>query len=240
MSTHGNKNLPSFSGSPSGKRDDDYVIGYGKPPVEWQFRKGQSGNPRGRPKGARNKKPSLDSERLLDIVQEEARRTIQVRDGGQLVDMSMAQAVVRTLAVNAAKGNTRAQKLFTEMLKAAEQLQREQREEFVEIAIAYKLNAENVIRECEARGCRPPEIYPHPRDILIDFETGDVLIVGPMCAEEVPAWDKARRIVRGGHAEACRLRAAAGPDDDTAVLDEFIATVEERFAHLLRYREDDS
>ncbi len=55
--------------------------------------------------------------------------------------------------MNATKGNTRAQKLFTEMLKAAEQLQREQREEFVEIAIAYKLNAENVIRECEARGC---------------------------------------------------------------------------------------
>lgn len=35
---------------------DDYEIGYGKPPKQTQFRKGQSGNPRGRPK---RKKPAL-------------------------------------------------------------------------------------------------------------------------------------------------------------------------------------
>jgi hypothetical protein len=29
-------------------------IGYGRPPVATRFRKGVSGNPRGRPKGARN------------------------------------------------------------------------------------------------------------------------------------------------------------------------------------------
>lgn len=28
----------------------DYDVGRGKPPREWQFRKGQSGNPRGRPR----------------------------------------------------------------------------------------------------------------------------------------------------------------------------------------------
>jgi hypothetical protein len=30
---------------------DDYAIGYGKPPASTQFRKGQSGNRTGRPKG---------------------------------------------------------------------------------------------------------------------------------------------------------------------------------------------
>ena len=29
---------------------DDYEVGYGKPPKNTQFRKGVSGNPRGRPK----------------------------------------------------------------------------------------------------------------------------------------------------------------------------------------------
>ena len=29
-------------------KDDDYAVGYGKPPAHTQFKKGQSGNPRGR------------------------------------------------------------------------------------------------------------------------------------------------------------------------------------------------
>jgi Family of unknown function (DUF5681) len=32
-------------------RGGGYQVGYGKPPVHSRFRKGQSGNPRGRPRG---------------------------------------------------------------------------------------------------------------------------------------------------------------------------------------------
>jgi hypothetical protein len=35
-------------------QDDDYGVGYRKPPKASRWRKGQSGNPRGRQKGARN------------------------------------------------------------------------------------------------------------------------------------------------------------------------------------------
>lgn len=35
---------------------DDYEIGYKKPPKNGQFKKGQSGNPKGRPTGSKNKK----------------------------------------------------------------------------------------------------------------------------------------------------------------------------------------
>ena len=32
----------------------DYAVGYGKPPKHTRFKKGRSGNPRGRPRGAKN------------------------------------------------------------------------------------------------------------------------------------------------------------------------------------------
>ena len=49
-----------------------YDVGYGKPPVTTRFKKGKSGNPRGRRKGAKNKLPTLNEERLKSIVIGEA------------------------------------------------------------------------------------------------------------------------------------------------------------------------
>nr|WP_306262013.1 DUF5681 domain-containing protein [Pararhizobium sp. IMCC21322] len=36
----------------------DYEVGYAKPPQSSRFKPGMSGNPKGRPKGARNKFPA--------------------------------------------------------------------------------------------------------------------------------------------------------------------------------------
>ena len=53
-----------------------YEVGYGKPPRHTRFIKGQSGNPRGRPTGAKNLKTLL-SEALNETVIV----TIEERDG---------------------------------------------------------------------------------------------------------------------------------------------------------------
>ena len=37
----------------------DYEVGYGKPPPHTRFVKGQLGNSRGRPRGAKNMKPAF-------------------------------------------------------------------------------------------------------------------------------------------------------------------------------------
>ena len=116
-----------------------YEVGYAKPPAATRFKPGQSGNPRGRPKGAKNKRPALHEERMKAIILDEAYRTITVRDGDRNVTVPMAQAIMRSLAVNAAKGQHRAQRLFAELLSATETANRALHNEWLDTAMTYKI-----------------------------------------------------------------------------------------------------
>ena len=96
------------------------TVGYGHPPEAHRFKPGQSGNPRGRPKGATAHTPAQQLKRLTKIVLEEAARPIPLRDGDRTVTVPMLEAIIRRLAVDAAKGEPRAQRLFTEILVLSE------------------------------------------------------------------------------------------------------------------------
>lgn len=58
---------------------EDYEVGYGKPPKRSQFKKGQSGNPEGRPKETKNLKTDLA---------DELGETVTVRDGERVKTVS--------------------------------------------------------------------------------------------------------------------------------------------------------
>jgi hypothetical protein len=78
---------------------NNYQVGWGKPPIGTRFQKGQSGNPKGRPRGAKNLKTDL---------MEELQQTIVVREGDRTVRMSKQRAMIKTVMNKSLKGDARA------------------------------------------------------------------------------------------------------------------------------------
>ena len=85
---------------------DDYEVGYGKPPKEHQWKKGQSGNPKGRPPDSRN---------LKRVLREVVTETTEVIVNGEPVTMSVQEAMMRRLVMKALKGDRFAMRLFVEI-----------------------------------------------------------------------------------------------------------------------------
>jgi hypothetical protein len=77
----------------------DYDVGYGKPPKSGRFRKGESGNQKGRPKGHKNLK--------TELLEELAER-IQIREDGERRQISKQRAIIKQLVAKAIKGDPKA------------------------------------------------------------------------------------------------------------------------------------
>ena len=77
----------------SRKRTD---VGYCRPPVEHQFKPGQSGNNRGRPKGSKNE---------ATIINEILSRKIKITQNGKTRQISLLEGIHLKFAEDALRGN---------------------------------------------------------------------------------------------------------------------------------------
>lgn len=164
-----------------------YEVGYGRPPAEHRFRKGISGNPGGRPRGAANKpkiNTGLGMRAAEEFLREEAYRTVALREGDKIIELPTIQAVFRAMGVSALKGNRLAQKTLSEMITNMEQRDADSRMELFGKAIEYKQSWEDAIERAVKAGTEPPRPIPHPADIILDPNNGGVRFAGPMTAEQ--------------------------------------------------------
>ena len=90
---------------------DAYDVGYRKPPLATRFQKGVSGNPRGRPKGARN---------LSTVVAAALNEKVLVTENGRKRRISKYEATVKQLVNRAAGGEARATQLLLGLIQAGE------------------------------------------------------------------------------------------------------------------------
>src|SRR5437899_12255406 len=95
------------------KKSAPYRVGYGKPPLHTQFRKGQSGNPGGRPR-------RTASERAKALALREAYRTVTVKERGRVLALPTIQAILRSQIALAAEGNVQAQRAVLEAIQTIE------------------------------------------------------------------------------------------------------------------------
>jgi hypothetical protein len=86
---------------------DEQRVGYGNPPKGSRFKKGQSGNRRGRPKGSKNLK--------TDLI-EELQTEIKVREGPRAIKISKQRAIVKTLIAKTLTGDARAVTTLTNLM----------------------------------------------------------------------------------------------------------------------------
>ncbi len=76
----------------------DGQVGYCQPPKKHQFKPGQSGNPKGRPKGAKNE---------TTILHDLMNRRIEIREAGRARKISLLEAILFRFAEDALKGNAK-------------------------------------------------------------------------------------------------------------------------------------
>jgi hypothetical protein len=86
-------------------------VGYGKPPQHTRFKKGESGNPTGRPKGSKN---------LTTLLEKELKQRVVVTENGRRRSITKQEAMVKHLVNKAVSGDRALMQLLLEEIRLLE------------------------------------------------------------------------------------------------------------------------
>ena len=89
----------------------DGQVGYGRPPKTTRFKKGQSGNPKGRPKGSLN---------VATVLIKTLSEKVVINENGQRKTVTKFEAALKQLVNKALGSDIRALRLLVELARDAE------------------------------------------------------------------------------------------------------------------------
>ncbi len=95
------------------EKKKNYEVGYRKPPQRTRYQKGQSGNPKGRPRGSRSS---------ATMLKETLSERVEVRENGRIRTVTKKELILRYAVNKAATGDSRAREF---LLKQTPWLQKE-------------------------------------------------------------------------------------------------------------------
>ena len=154
----------------STRDDDEYEVGYGKPPKASRFKKGRSGNPKGRPKGAKGIGASL---------KRELESKVTVREGGRVVTISKSDVLTKRVVEKAMKGDMPAIKM---VYRCDQELEAETAAQFAasEAAVTLDQTDEEVLALYAAhlQGTTPPVETETEAETEADAPKPDPAVLG--------------------------------------------------------------
>ena len=105
MSEHNNNGRADTAPAPIATSEPEYKVGPGRPPKEHQFQPGRSGNP-----GGAKRKPKPMAPDLKAALERALNELIKLKQGEREQTVSMAEAGIKQLVAQFAKGNHQARR----------------------------------------------------------------------------------------------------------------------------------